>query len=425
MSSTPPRYLAGFDGLRGLACLAVFGVHLQQLTGVGASLGPIDLARLLQNGNTGVCLLFMLSGFLLALPIWSDRPEKDAAAPTPGLLAFAIKRIGRIVPAYFLCLTALVLLGRGKGANDAVLHYLFLHNFHEATIYGINEPFWTLAVQAQFYVVFAGLMLVLRPLRNSGAATVLLLLGAIGGTYAAHHALLTWAAQTKAWPLPPQVVTPDGPVLRLSLLAHLPHFLLGVLTARIFHATRKTASREMQSTAEYEAAARNRALGFDGLFTVAAVAILAILAVPAWDDLLRIPPHTKDDAMIGRYNLPYVPLLLAIMIFSAPRGRLIKEVLEFAPLRLLGVISFGVYVYHLPCLELIKRWMVGAGADPAGRWHVLAGGGLLLSVVVAAASYVLIEQPILKWARERRTPRPAQTVAGQRANRRAGPRRAE
>jgi peptidoglycan/LPS O-acetylase OafA/YrhL len=392
------RYIAGLDGLRGLACLAVFGVHVQQMTGIGGKLGPVDVGRLLQNGNTGVCLFFMLSGFLLALPIWSV-PSKKAEPRRQGLLAFAARRIGRIVPAYFLCLTVLVVAGRADGAVDIVLHYLFLHNLHEATIYSINDPFWTLAVQAQLYAVFALLMPVLRLLRGSAAVTVLVLLAMIGGTYAAHHELLRWAAAASPWPLPPQVIAPAGAVLHLSVLAHLPHFLLGALTARVFYATRVTADSAALTAEQLQAAARQRTVIFDVLFFLAAAGVLAILSVPAFDDLLRLPPHSKDDAMVGRYNLPYVPLLIAVILLSAPRGYMTRELLEAAPLRLLGVISFGIYVYHLPCLH-VMRWLMGkAGADVPSRWGILAAGGLLLSIAVATASYLLIERPVLRRAR--------------------------
>ena len=68
------------------------------------------------------------------------------------------------MPAYYVCLTALIIMGRDGGTVDIALHYAFLHNFSEASIYSINEPFWTLAVQAQFYLVLPVLLLMLAPL---------------------------------------------------------------------------------------------------------------------------------------------------------------------------------------------------------------------------------------------------------------------
>jgi len=87
------RYIAGLDGLRALAALAVFGVHFQQITGVAGRVGPFDVQTLLANGNTGVCLFFVLSGFLLSLPFWFGRRpggKRDAngvARPGVGGLA--------------------------------------------------------------------------------------------------------------------------------------------------------------------------------------------------------------------------------------------------------------------------------------------------------------------------------------------------
>jgi len=50
------NHIAGLDGLRALACLAVFGVHFQQAVSLQGNIGPFDLARFLENGNTGVAL---------------------------------------------------------------------------------------------------------------------------------------------------------------------------------------------------------------------------------------------------------------------------------------------------------------------------------------------------------------------------------
>src|SRR2546430_2063210 len=107
------RYIAGLDGLRAIAALAVFGVHLQQMTGLKGSFGPFDVERLLANGNTGVCLFFMLSGFLLSLPFYGSQAVLQHGSSGMGWsIGYAIRRIGRIVPVYYLALTALIVMGK-------------------------------------------------------------------------------------------------------------------------------------------------------------------------------------------------------------------------------------------------------------------------------------------------------------------------
>ena len=375
----------GLDGLRAIACLAVFGVHFQQIAHVGGRIGPVDFGHLLENGNRGVCLFFVLTGFLLSLPFWraAEGPATGAARRSGRLTAYARNRMARILPAYLLCLTVLVVMGgdwRGtRGQIDVLLHVLFLHNFAEFSIYSISSPFWALAVIVQFYMVFPVLIRALRPLMRSSAFALGCVAMAAVAAYLAHAGLVVWAqAHVGDGPMPTYLIRPDGHVLTHSLLAHLPHFLLGVFAARVSSETGRRGTTGAL------------AWGFDAAFWLAAGAILGILAVPELDDWLTIP--------YGRYNLPYVPLLVAALIVCAPRSRSAKAVLEFAPVRLLGLISYGVYIYHLPCLNLIARAMKLARLSAGDHWLLFGAAGLTLSVTVAGTSYVLIERPALRWA---------------------------
>lgn len=391
-TSSLPARLPGLDGLRAFACLAVFGVHFQQMTHVGGRIGPVDVGRLLENGNRGVCLFFLLTGFLLSLPFWrAARSPATRAARRPGWLAGYVRnRLARILPAYLPCLTVLVVLGgdwRGaRGLVDVLLHVLFLHNLTESSFYSISSPFWALAVIVQFYAVFPLLNRVLWPVMRFSALALGLVALAAAAAYLAHAALASWAqASARDWPVPTDLIRPDGYVLTRSLLAHLPHFLLGVLTAGVFV---RTGRRRATGASAW---------GFDAAFWLAAGAILAILAVPELDDRLTIP--------YGRYNLPYVPLLVAALILCAPNSRFAKGFLELAPIRLFGLISYGVYLYHLPCLSLVARAMSRAGFSAGDHWLLFAAAGLTLTVTVAGASYVLIERPVLRWAKRVQTGR--------------------
>ena len=422
--------IPGFDGLRAVACLAVFAVHLQQLTGLRGKLGPIDFQRLLENGNTGVCLFFMLSGFLLSLPFWMSKPHHDITHERRGsrwLLSYTLRRLGRIIPAYYLCLTALIVMGRAQGMNDIVAHYAFIHNFSDATIYSINDPFWTIAVQAQFYIVFAMLMLVLAPLsRLRGIVAIGLTFGIIAA-YLAHHALFNSANSGRGL----QMFKNASSVVRVSTLAHLPHFMLGMLAAVVYSmfnsppsqngareglsdqqethrrlTTRPSLSPDLPSrqgsrisTASADHASNNTNLAFDFLVLLVIAAIFCILALPWLDNTLRIPSGAKEDAMIGRYNFPYVPLLIALLLIFVPRTRLVCRLFELAPLRGIGVISYGIYVFHLPCLEMCKHLLTSGRGGAVPNWMALAAMGFAVTLVVSAVSYFLVEQPILRWVR--------------------------
>ncbi len=122
------------------------------------------------------------------------------------------------------------------------------------------------------------------------------------------------------------------------------------------------------------------------------MAVVALAATGLGDDL-AVP--------YGRYFLPGVPLLLAVMIVTAPLTRWARRLLDGFPLRRLGALSYGFYIYHLPCLLLVDRLMTARGADISQHWALFGVLALALSVAVAALSHYAVERPVLRWARRR------------------------
>ncbi len=361
-------HLGGLLGLRGIAALAVFGVHFDQTVRTTASVGFIDLWRLLPRGDHGVSLFFTLSGFLLALPFWG------ATAP-PRWRGYAIRRLARIVPGYYLALTVLVVLdgywlAPGSGV-DIALHYAFLFNFTEFSIFSINAPFWTIAVEMQFYLL---LPLVLLAARGRWGIAVVLALG--GAAYGLHFWVMRSVTMPIAWPADRVLtwVRPNGAVLSHSLLAHLPHFLLGVAAGGMFLAARARRLLDRPRVA-------------DAAFWIAATATIVILGT-GFDQRLQI--------YYGRYTLPVVPLLLTVLVVAAPISRRTCALLETHPLRYLGTISYGFYLWHVPCLNGVDRLMRARSMNAADHWLLYGLGGLALTVVMASASWFALERPVLR-----------------------------
>ena len=369
------NHISGLDGLRALACLAVFGVHFQQSVSLQGSLGPFDLARFLENGHTGVALFFTLSGFLLSIPFWRSL---ERAEPVPRWRTFWLKRAIRILPAYFLCLTMLVAHNRlweqtGEGHN-ILLHYMLLFNYSPQYIYSINPPFWTLAVEVQFYALLPLIFLVIAAFPRRAQLAV------VAGLAVLAYVTCLWTIQCGScrewWPWSGQNDPTQNPVFTHSLLAHLPHFLLGVLGASVSAIFRAMSSRHffaVQGAAEV-------------LFWVATVVVLVILATPL-DTELAIP--------YGRYNLPFVPVLLALIVLSTSYTVLARALLELTPVRWIGQVSYGVYIYHLPILNIVARYMGTAGLEAKEHWRILLAAALALTLTVAAISYHLVERPVL------------------------------
>jgi peptidoglycan/LPS O-acetylase OafA/YrhL len=92
---------------------------------------------------------------------------------------------------------------------------------------------------------------------------------------------------------------------------------------------------------------------------------------------------TLAFAMLG-------PFYLAVLIV-ARSGGLLTQILEIAPLRFVGRISYGLYLYHFP----IFYWLDGHCLDLLSS-SILIILKFAATVVVATLSYFLMERPLLK-----------------------------
>jgi peptidoglycan/LPS O-acetylase OafA/YrhL len=373
VTSALKKEIPGIHGLRAIACLAVFGVHLEQYTGIGGSWGPFDLALLLRNGNVAVCFFFMLTGALLSLPVWRNTTQHPLAPSTAW--SYFMKRFRRIAPAYYMCLAVLVLI-RSPWKNSQVLpdagaHFLFVHNYTEAYFYSFAAPFWFIAIQMQFYLVLPFLLeLILAiPFGLRGRIVFAILMAFVA--YGTHFMLMTGAFPG---PLGDDFVgwAQQHPLCSShSVLAHLPHLALGIAVGGVLSLDSRRASTHLPSTS------------YDFLVGVVFLAILAILSTPLQNYLVL--PY-------ARYYFPVIPVLIGFVILFAPRGNWILRILEWRPIRYLGIISFGVYVYHYPVMSGWSKLFGIAGISLGTQWVFFALVSWATSIVVAAVSYEIIEK---------------------------------
>jgi peptidoglycan/LPS O-acetylase OafA/YrhL len=142
-------HLRELDGVRGLAALMVFFHHLC-FTSIPAGdwSWPVRLLRTLSaQGSYGVDLFFVLSGFLITSLLI------EARARPAYYRDFYWKRALRILPLYVLCLLGVLFLVPGS-RDFVILSALFLSNFaHVLHVQG-GGPFWTLAIEEQFYLLW-------------------------------------------------------------------------------------------------------------------------------------------------------------------------------------------------------------------------------------------------------------------------------
>lgn len=374
--------LQGIDGLRGLAALAVFGVHFNQIVNFDLRKGPFDLYLFLSNGEYGVALFFVLSGFLLSQPFWKSQILQ---ADWPDMKNYFIHRLARILPAYYLALTTLIILTgywrHPEAWADILLHYSFLFNFTEFSIFSINAPFWTLAVEVQFYCLLPLLFLFLRKFSLINSISILVLFSMVA--YGLHYWLVSSIDKIIPWPDSPVLmwIRPYGAVVTHSLLAHLPHFFTGIICGGLLL---KHGSVQLHTDDA-------RSLRYDIIFWVSLILVLSLMATEL-GEAVQIP--------FGRYGLPLVPLLLGAMVLSTPLTRLAAPILSSGPFRIVGVLSYGIYIYHLPVLHLVDRKMSEFSMDATEHWAILGLSSLSLTLFAATVSYFLVERPALRLVRK-------------------------
>jgi peptidoglycan/LPS O-acetylase OafA/YrhL len=381
---TLPARIPALYGFRAFACLSVFAVHWRQFTDATGTVGLVDLQRAIDNANAP-SFFFILSGFLVSLHFWSGR----WGGGRPWVRDYVVSRCVRILPAYYACLAAIIVAqGRGfdtaKDRLNVTLHATMLHNLNEETFYRLAPPLWTIAVQMQAYV-FMPLVLIVAIRLSSWTHRAALVIGLAVIAYAAHRLSLspTLEGMSAAWALAqPTVAT-------RSVLAHAPHFLIGILTGLVYVRRAKLGVHDRLDRATWRS---------EGLVWLAMISIVAILTTPlAESRWFSIP--------FGRYNLPMVPLLIAWIVLETPRTRLARALFDAAPLRWLGLISFGVYIYHHPVLNAVAKLMDRQGLSITDHAVLYGGVSLLLTIVVSGLSYVLMEAPLMRLVKRMRVAR--------------------
>lgn len=159
-------YIPALDGLRALCAILIFAFHNWQQTWLSAkfTIGgfTFNLEPLQRYGYIAIDAFFVMSGFCLFYPI--ARSMFGECGQT-GWKEFYIKRIRRIVPAYYFMLIVLlfvpVLSYNIYDVNNAAdvakhfgLHALFLHVYDPSTQGSVISTAWTLGIEAAFYAVF-------------------------------------------------------------------------------------------------------------------------------------------------------------------------------------------------------------------------------------------------------------------------------
>lgn len=359
-------------GIRGLAALWVWLYHTWLVAGNRpVSILGFDITPLVSGGWVGVDLFFVLSGFVLTWP-YAINKEKIFV-----WTEFMRRRALRVIPAYYLQFVILVLVATFFGTMDipsignALAHLLFAHNFNYKWSSAMNDAWWTLPVEWQFYLIFPLLLLII--FRKTGVFPLFLLAASIA---------LFWRIGAMHWI---NSTYPSAEVgKKVWLLEQLPgridQFCVGMCTAFLAAKMRQPAGM----TIKLEIYASSFIVaGF--VFVFALLYLIADHAVEYWD---------------GHYLL-YVwhilcGLALATLILGAALGgRLADVLLSSRPLRALGEISYSIYLWHFSVLVLLvdAGYFIHINGDH--YFIKIAMSSTLPVLAVAAISWLVAEKPFL------------------------------
>jgi peptidoglycan/LPS O-acetylase OafA/YrhL len=355
--------------LRGFAVLAVVLFHFAP--------------DLLPGGFLGVDVFFVLSGFLITSLLVSERESNGRIS----LRNFWLRRARRLLPALLLVLGAvgvyaLLFATEAEGdriATDGLSALGYFANWRfivsgqayvERLVIEAPSPLrhtWSLAIEEQFYLLWPVIVVGLGALVARTVSARARRQARQRRAFRYSLAALCIALGAVSLYLMTALLTPRDPNrvyygtdTRAFLL--LTGAALGALTAG-----RLTIAR--QST--------RAALILLGCVTTIGL-IVAMAVIDASDTWLYR----------GGYGVISIAVVATLAAAAQPGGNPLRRIFVWRPLVALGLISYGVYLWHWPIVVWITESRIGFGG--VGLFAVRA----ILTLVASIASFVLIEQPI-------------------------------
>ena len=365
-------YLPALDGVRGLAILFVFAYHL----GFGWASG----------GYLGVDLFFVLSGFLIT----SLQIEERFGTGRVHLGAFWVRRARRLLPGLLVMmalLSAWVALNPGNTnlpqlRGDAFATILYFANWHLLlahqsyfTQFVAPSPLqhtWSLAIEEQFYLVWPFVMIALF---GFGAART--------RTFSsnAHR-----RASLEEWRKAGIVVTVGGALISAAWMAYLS--VAGAGVNRVYYGTDTRAFDLMAGAAAAMFACSRPQPGYKArtlLHSLSPLSLSLLVAGVAFAGVAGGGP--KSFMFYGGFLICAAAAAILVsdvrQVKAGPLGRL----LSFGPLRWVGRISYGLYLWHWPVIVELNPERTGL----SGLTLVILR--VAVTFVGATLSFYLLERP--------------------------------
>ena len=347
------------DGLRALAVVAVAVSHWT----------PEFLIGIMPWG-TGVQLFFVLSGFLITGILLRNRPGDLGITMSAALKVFYTRRILRIFPLYYGVLGFSLLFGVGPIYSTWPWHVSYLSNIYYAW-HGhpdaVTDPFlhlWSLSVEEQFYFLWPLIALV-APRR----ALLVILYSSIVGSVVFRMSITQ--------------VLPAITTIRYLTPSCLDALGIGALIAYVKHYKGSLGVRQI-----------GRRFAWVGVLGL----VLSTVALP----------RLIGSEQAHRVGHTFLVVVYGAVVAQAAEGfgSLPGWLLNLGPVRYLGKISYGIYVYHYFAPAAMAAFATRFGLEAAFQQQTIAlPAYAAFTLVVAILSWHLYELPINRLKRHFEYPR--------------------
>jgi len=349
--------MKALDGLRGTAALIVILSHTSNVNFF--FLPSLNFSGI---GKAGVYLFFILSSFLLTLPLLKI---KDKIFTAESMLYYWTRRFFRVFPLYFIyLLTAFVsslLINYFFGPKTwAIPFQLNLEEFYSHLILQMGKSItWSIAVEFKYYFILPFVAYIIANVFNNRLiVSVSLLVAAIVATF---------------WLYPERHFVDLG----VGVGQYIPVFLFGALIAIL----------------QYKIQVNNLIITdkVKTVFTVISYCCLFIilLTIPALYSLI-IEPVESD--FFSKSRLLY-SLVWSCLIFTLINSEsILTKILSSKFFGFLGKVSFSAYLIHPVFIDLMRHFKF---VTPINAWIVL-----LLTLWFSNITYKFVEEPFMNWSKK-------------------------